>query len=217
MEPQPPDRYLLMPLNGLRQAIDGLGRAAVARSHSLHRHSGGLQIDLQPGQQWLNGEQTSQLLRYRGPGSEAARRQRLELLLSPLAQRLADPSVVPSLPPLLLKLGPSMETNLSQGELLSLLAAALQEPQRMRLSRLPLQQNGPHARLEPSMASLVLQNWQQATPCSQRQSHHGERQRCGQHWRGPGSFAAGGTTSPGGAAAVGKPDSHHLDPLQRQP
>lgn len=165
-EPQPPDRYLLMPLDGLRQAIDGLGGVPLLLREAIRYTdtSGGLQIDLQPGQQWLNGEQTSQLLRYRGPGSEAARRQRLELLLSPLAQRLADPSVVPSLPPLLLKLGPSMETNLSQGELLSLLAAALQEPQRMRLSRLPLQQNGPHARLEPSMASLVLQNWQQANP-----------------------------------------------------
>ena len=132
-DPQRPDRYLLMPLDGLRQSIDGLGGIPLLLREAIRYTdtSAGLQIDLQPGQQWLNGEQTSQLLRYRGKGTEAERRQRQELLLAPLAQRLADPSVVPSLPPLLLKLGQSMDTNLSQGELLSLLAAALQQPELM--------------------------------------------------------------------------------------
>lgn len=171
-DPQRPDRYLLMPLDGLRQSIDGLGGIPLLLREAIRYTdtSAGLQIDLQPGQQWLNGEQTSQLLRYRGKGTEAERRQRQELLLAPLAQRLADPSVVPSLPPLLLKLGQSMDTNLSQGELLSLLAAALQQPELMQLSRLPLQQDGPHPRLDSSTAALVLQDWQQANRPSRSDS-----------------------------------------------
>ena len=79
----------------------------------------------------------------------------------PVAQRLADPTVVPALPDVLQQLSQNSTSNLSQGEMLSLLAAGLQNPERMRISRLPLRREGDALRLDRAEAAVVLQDWQQ--------------------------------------------------------
>lgn len=162
-DPLRPDRYLLLSIGSLEQAIDSMGGVPVLLREPIRYHdkTGGLSINLQPGQQWLNGEQTSQLLRYRGLETDGRRRLRQEQLLMPLANRLADPTVVPALPDLLQQLTKSSNTNLSQGEFLSLLSAGLQDPGRMRISRLPMQLEDDQLRLDRSEAAIVLQDWQQ--------------------------------------------------------
>ena len=162
-DPLRPDRYLLLSIGSLEQAIDSMGGVPVLLREPIRYHdkTGGLSINLQPGQQWLNGEQTSQLLRYRGLETDGRRRLRQEQLLMPLANRLADPTVVPALPDLLQQLTQSSNTNLSQGEFLSLLSAGLQDPGRMRISRLPMQLEDDQLRLDRSEAAIVLQDWQQ--------------------------------------------------------
>ena len=162
-DPLRPDRYLLLSIGSLEQAIDSMGGVPVLLREPIRYHdkTGGLSINLQPGQQWLNGEQTSQLLRYRGLETDGRRRMRQEQLLIPLANRLADPTVVPALPDLLQQLTQSSNTNLSQGEFLSLLSAGLQDPGRMRISRLPMQLEDDQLRLDRSEAAIVLQDWQQ--------------------------------------------------------
>ena len=162
-DPIRPDRYLLVSLGGLEQAIDTMGGVPVLLREPIRYQdkTGGLSINLQPGQQWLNGEQTNQILRYRGEGTDGRRRLRQEQMLMPLANRLADPTVVPALPDLLQQLSKSSNTNLSQGELLSLLSAGLQDPGRMRISRLPLQLEDEQPRLDHAEAAIVLQDWQQ--------------------------------------------------------
>ena len=162
-DPLRPDRYLLLSIGSLEQAIDSMGGVPVLLREPIRYHdkTGGLSINLQPGQQWLNGEQTSQLLRYRGLETDGRRRLRQEQLLMPLANRLADPTVVPALPDLLQQVTKSSNTNLSQGEFLSLLSAGLQDPGRMRISRLPMQLEDDQLRLDRSEAAIVLQDWQQ--------------------------------------------------------
>ena len=162
-DPLRPDRYLLLSIGSLEQAIDSMGGVPVLLREPIRYHdkTGGLSINLQPGQQWLNGEQTSQLLRYRGLETDGRRRMRQEQLLIPLANRLADPTVVPALPDLLQQVTKSSNTNLSQGEFLSLLSAGLQDPGRMRISRLPMQLQDDQLRLDRSEAAIVLQDWQQ--------------------------------------------------------
>ena len=59
-----------------------------------------------------------------------------------MAERLGDPAVVPLLPELLQELNNTSSTNLSKGEILSLLAAGLQQPSNMRITRLPLRTEG---------------------------------------------------------------------------
>jgi len=164
--PQRPDRYALIPTGSLSAAIDAAGGIPFLLQTPLRYQdkAGGLNINLEAGQQWLSGEQALQLLQLRGTGSEGARRQRQQELLLPMAERLSDPTVVPLLPELLEELTNSSNTNLSKGEILSLLAAGLQQPNTMRITRLPLQMEGESPRLDQSQAASVLERWLSQRP-----------------------------------------------------
>ena len=148
-------------MDSLSEAIDAAGGIPFLLQTPLRYQdkAGGLNINLQAGQQWLSGEQALQLLRLRGTGSEGARRQRQQELLLPMAQRLSDPAVVPLLPELLQELNNTSDTNLSKGEILSLLAAGLQQPSSMRITRLPLRTEGDSPRLDATQAEAVLGRW----------------------------------------------------------
>ena len=167
-EPLRPDRYALIPMNSLSAAIDAAGGIPFLLQTPLRYQdkAGGLNINLQAGQQWLSGEQALQLLRLRGTGSEGARRQRQQELLLPMAERLGDPAVVPLLPELLQELNNTSSTNLSKGEILSLLAAGLQQPSNMRITRLPLRTEGGSPRLDQGQADSVLGRWLSQRPPS---------------------------------------------------
>lgn len=162
--PQPPDRYLLLPRATLRQAVAAIGGLPIALETPLRYQdkAGKLTINLQAGQQWLGGQELEQLLRFKGPDpGDGGRRQRQQQLLLPLADRLADASVAPGLGGLVGKLQKQLDTNLSQGEILSLLAAGLRDPDRIVVSRLPLTPPPGPPRLEQSNAEPLLEHWRQ--------------------------------------------------------
>jgi hypothetical protein len=162
--PQPPDRYLLLPRASLRQAVAAIGGLPLALENPLRYQdkAGKLKINLQAGQQWLGGQELEQLLRFKGPDlGDGGRRQRQQQVLMPLAERLADASVAPGLGGLVGKLQKQLDTNLSQGEILSLLAAGLRDPDRIVVSRLPLTAPPGPPRLEQSNAEALLEHWRQ--------------------------------------------------------
>lgn len=151
--PLTPDRYVVLPRRALRELIDGLGGVPLELDTSLHYRdrAGGLTIDLQAGRQSLNGRQLEQLLRFRGPDKgNGGRRWRQQLLVQPLAERFGEGGLVGRLPRLLERLQRQVDTNLSSAEMLSLLAAGLGEPQRLRIDRLPL---------EAQRAEALLEHW----------------------------------------------------------
>jgi len=163
--PQPPDRYLLLPRAALRQAVAAIGGLPFGLDSPLRYQdkAGKLKINLQAGQQWLGGSELEQLLRFKGPDpGDAGRRQRQQQLLLPLVDRLSDASVAPGLAGLLSKLQKLLDTNLSQGEMLSLLAAGLRDPDRIVISRLPLTPPPGQPRLEQNSAEALLEHWRQA-------------------------------------------------------
>jgi LCP family protein required for cell wall assembly len=188
--PLTPDRYLVLPRRALRDLVDGLGGVPLELENSLQYRdrAGGLTIDLQAGRQSLDGKQVEQLLRFRGPDKgEGGRRLRQQLLVQPLAQRLGEAGLVSRLPPLLDRLQRQVDTNLSAAEMLSLVAAGLGEPQRLRIDRLPLEA-GPGSRpLDSQRAEALLEHWR-------RPQGSGERR--------PGLVAVDGTDAEAVDAAV---------------
>jgi LCP family protein required for cell wall assembly len=166
-EPLQPDRYLLLSRDGLRTAINGIGGLPFNIENSIRYQdkAGKLKIQLDAGQQWLGGSEVDQFLRFKGPyPGEGGRRQRQQQLVLPLADRLADPSVASSLPALLQNLRRKIDTNLSQGEALSLLAAGLKNPDLIQISRLPLSQTPGPIRLDQLQAEPLLEIWHQNQP-----------------------------------------------------
>ena len=75
---------------------------------------------------------------------------------------LADAAVAPQLPALLSQMRAQLNTNLGHGELLSLLAAGLKDPDLIQLSRLPLSGDQAARRLDQIRAEPLLELWHQA-------------------------------------------------------
>ena len=160
--PLTPDRYLVLPRRALRELVDGLGGVPLDLETTMKYRdkAGGLTIDLQAGRQSLDGRQVEHLLRFRGPDKgEGGRRLHQQLLVQPVAERLGDAGLVSRLPGLLDRLQRQVDTNLSAAEMLSLVAAGLRDPQRLRIDRLPLEA-GPGARpLDTQRAEALLDHW----------------------------------------------------------
>lgn len=140
-----PDRYLVISRGALRQLIDSLGtiEANPDRTMSYYDKRLRYRIQIQGGLQQFNGNQVEQLLRFRdesGPVALAGpgRRQRQQQIANSLLLQLGQPEQLGQLPPLLAQLKDEVDTNLSQGEALSLLATLLSDPQPLRFSQLPL-------------------------------------------------------------------------------
>ncbi len=163
-EPVLPDRYLLLPRGAMQEAINGIGGLPfnIETAMRYQDKKSKLKIELEAGQQWLGGAQLDQLLRFQGPDQgDGGRRQRQRQLVLPLAERLADPNVVPKLPALLLGLRSKFDTNLAHGEVLSLLAAGLKNPDLISISRLPLSSTSGPRRLDQQRATPILELWHQ--------------------------------------------------------
>ncbi|MFS6818975.1 LCP family protein [Synechococcus lacustris Tous-12m] len=164
-EPVPPDRYLLLSRGGLREVINRIGGLPFDIETPLRYQdkAGKLKIELDAGQQWLGGKELEQFLQFKGPDKgDGGRRQRQQQLLLPLADRLADAAVAPQLPALLSQMRAQLNTNLGHGELLSLLAAGLKDPDLIQLSRLPLSGDQAARRLDQIRAEPLLELWHQA-------------------------------------------------------
>ncbi len=136
-----PDRYLVLPRAGLRELVDGLGRVELAPDRTMRYRdkAQNLTIDIQGGLQLLDGRQLEQVLRYRdGERGEAGRRDRQQTAIESVLQQMGQSQQLLRLPELVGRLQNQVDTNLTQSEALSLLAASLQPGQKPRFRSLPL-------------------------------------------------------------------------------
>lgn len=141
LPPGEPSRFVVLSRGGLRQLVDGLG-SVEANLGTVMRYSDrrqGLTIHLQPGLQRLRGQGVEQLVRFRDPGrADQSRLDQQQLVARGLLQELRLPHQVERLPGLSRSLLEQVNTNLSQAEVMSLLAAALSQSQPAQWQQLPL-------------------------------------------------------------------------------
>jgi LCP family protein required for cell wall assembly len=160
LPPGQPDRYVVVTRAALRQLIDELGEvdASPPRAMRYRDRRQQLSIDLQAGLQRMDGRQVEHMVRYRDPlAGEEGRRQQQQHLLRVLLRELGQPARLPLLAPLARQLLAQTSTNLSEGELLSLLAAALAQPDSLDVSSLPLEPADPrHKGLRQLAAAEAL-------------------------------------------------------------
>jgi len=165
LPPGQPDRYVVIGRAGLRQLIDGLGAIDVspprAMRYSDRRQK--LSIDLQAGLQRLDGQQVEHMVRYRDPlAGEEGRRQQQQQLLRSLMRELVQTQRLPQLSALARNVLADADTNLSEGELLSLLAAGLAQPDALEVTDLPLLPSDPRHKPLRELAPLPqgVAGWQ---------------------------------------------------------
>jgi LCP family protein required for cell wall assembly len=144
-----PDRYLVLPRSALRELVDGLGRVEISpdRSMKYTDKAQKLTIQLEGGLQLLGGRQMEHLLRFRDKErGEEGRRERQQMAVESVLRQMGQRQQLQQLPDLLGRLQNQVDTNLTQSEALSLLAAALQPSQPVRFRSLPVD---PAARTQP--------------------------------------------------------------------
>jgi LCP family protein required for cell wall assembly len=144
-----PDRYLVLPRSALRELVDGLGRVEISpdRSMKYTDKAQKLTIQLEGGLQLLGGRQMEHLLRFRDKErGEEGRRERQQMAVESVLRQMGQRQQLQQLPDLLGRLQNQVDTNLTQNEALSLLAAALQPSQPVRFRSLPVD---PAARTQP--------------------------------------------------------------------
>lgn len=136
-----PQRFIVVPRRALRDLVDALGGVDVSPPRRMRYRDRSLRytIDLQSGLQRLSGEKVEQMVRFRDKWlGEAGRRSNQQVVLSGLREKMAQPSQVVQLPALVSAWSSHVETNLSPREMLSLLAAALDNPRPIQFQTLPL-------------------------------------------------------------------------------
>ncbi|MEY4297276.1 MAG: hypothetical protein RLZZ423_455 [Cyanobacteriota bacterium] len=125
-----PDRYLVLPRGALRQLVDDLGRLELSPDRTMRYQDKTLRyrISLEGGLQQLNGAQVEQLLRFRdAERGEEGRRERQQMAIESTLRQMGQHRQLQQLPDLLRQLQDQVDTNLTQSEALSLLAAVLQQ------------------------------------------------------------------------------------------
>ena len=136
-----PDRYLVLPRSALRSLVDGIGRVELSPDRSM-RYTDKTQnykIQLDGGLQVMDGPQVEQLLRFRDEvNGEERRRDRQQMAVESVLRQMSQRQQIQQLPGLLSLLQSEVDTNLTQGEALSLLAVALRPGEQLQFRTLPL-------------------------------------------------------------------------------
>jgi polyisoprenyl-teichoic acid--peptidoglycan teichoic acid transferase len=164
-----PDRYLVLPRGALRELVDGLGRVELAPDRSMRYQDKAqrYRIQLEGGLQVIDGRQMEQLLRFKDEQEgEARRRERQQMAVDSLLRQMGQSQQLQQLPDLLARLQNQVDSNLTQSEALSLLAATLQQSSPVRFSTLPL---------KPPLKTSVKPAAKGAEPLRQLDSNASER------------------------------------------
>lgn len=137
-----PDRYLVLPRAALRRLVSDLGGLEVSPPRTMRYEDKAqkLKIDLQSGLQRLNGTDVEHLVRFRDQWlGESGRRSNQQLVIASLREGLGQPELLARLPDLLEQFQGQVDTNLSQQEALSLLAAGLDDQRQIQFDAIPLE------------------------------------------------------------------------------
>ncbi len=163
-----PDRYLVLSRGGLRDLVNGLGGLEISPPRKMKYEDKSLKyrIDLLPGLQRMGGAQVEQMLRFRDRWlGESGRRANHQVVEIALRERLSKPEQLAALPSLLAALQGKVDTNLGSREVLSLLAAALDDPQPVQFATLPLDPPKPgHGNLRQVPRDLPQPFWKEPPP-----------------------------------------------------
>ena len=136
-----PQRYVVMPRNGLRTVVEALGEVEVTLNETYQRtdKAQGYTVNLQAGRQSLNGAQAEQLVRYRKDSQDHPnRRIRQQILLRAMISQVQSASGIGIIRGLLEDIAGQMDTNLSEAEMLGLAAALIASPSPATITQLPL-------------------------------------------------------------------------------
>jgi LCP family protein required for cell wall assembly len=136
-----PQRYVVMPRNGLRAVVEALGEVEVTlnQTYQLTDKAQGYTVNLQAGRQSLNGAQAEQLVRYRKDSQDHPnRRIRQQILLRAMISQVQSASGIGIIRGLLEDIAGQMDTNLSEAEMLGLAAAVIASPSPATITQLPL-------------------------------------------------------------------------------
>ncbi|MGD1861484.1 MAG: LCP family protein [Leptolyngbyaceae cyanobacterium] len=146
--PVPIDRYVRVSTNALRELVDLLGGVEVNVPQRMVYQdvTQGLNIDLEPGWQTLNGDRAEQFARFRSDGNgDIGRVQRQQMLMKALRERLTHPTVIPRLPQVVRVMMRHVDTNLTVEEILALANVAMElEPDNLQMVMLPGRFSGPN-------------------------------------------------------------------------
>jgi LCP family protein required for cell wall assembly len=117
------DRYVRINTSAFREIVDLVGGIEVnvpSRMEYTDRTQG-LYINLYPGWQTLNGDQTEQFARFRHDGNgDIGRVQRQQMLIKALRERLTNPIVITKLPQAIRVAQRYVDTNLTLEEMLAI-------------------------------------------------------------------------------------------------
>jgi polyisoprenyl-teichoic acid--peptidoglycan teichoic acid transferase len=134
------DRYVRFSTDAFRELIDLLGGVEVYVPERMQYEdkTQKLKIDLQVGQQRLNGEQAEQFARFRSDGfGDIGRVQRQQSLLKAVRQKLLNPLMIPRIPALLQDMRKYVDTNLTNEEMLALVGTGRRLSQNLKMVMLP--------------------------------------------------------------------------------
>ncbi|MEM6714915.1 MAG: LCP family protein [Cyanobacteria bacterium P01_D01_bin.6] len=167
--PVPIDRYVRVSTGALRELVDLLGGVDVNVPQRMVYQdvTQGLNIDLQPGWQTLNGSQAEQFARFRSDGNgDIGRVQRQQILMQAMRERLTHPTVIPRLPQVTRVIMRYVDTNLTLEEILALANVALEiDPSNLRMVMLPGRFSSPEEYiasywiLDPVATQQVMNNF----------------------------------------------------------
>jgi polyisoprenyl-teichoic acid--peptidoglycan teichoic acid transferase len=117
------DRYVRVSTSAFREMVDLLGGVEVYVPTPMKYvdNTQKLTIDLEPGNQVLNGDQAEQFARFRHDGNgDIGRVQRQQQLIRALRERITNPAVITKLPEAIALFQKYIDTNLSLEEMLAL-------------------------------------------------------------------------------------------------
>lgn len=143
----PIDRYVRLNTDGITELIDVLGGVEIdvpTRMRYVDRTQG-LEIDLEPGVQRLDGEEAHHFLRFRQDElGDIGRVQRQQQMLRAVSRQALRPLTLTKVPDIMRTIRDNVDTNMTWEELLSLSQFAFNsQDDRMNLVMLPGRFSGP--------------------------------------------------------------------------
>lgn len=121
------DRYVLINIHAFEQIVDAVGGVDIDVEKRMYYEDpwdedGGLVIDLQPGEQHLDGQQAMQYVRFRDEEGDVGRISRQQKFMHAFLERVASPEVVPHIAQIVRELSSVIETNLEIGDMIRIAA-----------------------------------------------------------------------------------------------
>jgi len=123
----PIDKYVRITTESFKELVDAVGGVDVYVPMDMEYsdHTQGLYINLKEGQQVLNGDQAEQFVRYRGDNlGDIGRVKRQQIILQAIKNKLQSPMVIIRLPQILKVVDKNVDTDLTNGEIITLMSFA---------------------------------------------------------------------------------------------